>query len=252
MNYGSLNLQDSVIITESVQYRSMANRIVNLVEVSRRPGSKFLSTEFSSKTISMSGHIISPTASGLLGLVDNIHRYLALTEQSLVITDGRAYTATCSKIEIPELKYTQSVVPFSFEFITASPFSVASLRTSGFTLVSGVYTLDITTTISGSAFAEPSVRFNTLSGAGDSGVTMFKVTQNTNGDFVTVSGTFSRSVETVFNNQDATVTVSGLLNDYTGGFSRWGVGSNSITVTVSGINDLGVTGSLEYQPRYFQ
>lgn len=252
LTYGSLDLQSDFIITETVQFRSMADRIVNLTEVSRRPGSKFLSEEFNSKEIKLTGKIIAPTASGLLGIVDEIQRYLALPEQALTITNGRSYTATAVRVQIPEQRYSQNMVPFAFDFISASPFALGTAVSAGFTIPSGTLVQAHTVTISGSAFAEPTLTITTGAGAGDTGTTAMVVTQQTKGESVTVSGSFSLGqIGTVFNYENSTVTTSGLLRNYTGQFSRWDVGANTFQVTVSGSNDYGVEGNLSYQPRYF-
>ena len=250
LTFGNLNLQDKVIITETVQFRSMANRIATLAEVSRRPGSKFLSEEYDKKVITMNGRVLSPSASGMIGILDDIHKNLAISEQQLTITDGRSYTATCTKASFPEQHYNQTIIPFSLEFISASPFSTGSALSPGFGLGATVLEKAVDTTISGSAFAEPTIRLSTA-GVGDPGFGQITVAHNTTGEEVTFSGQFSLGLEAVFDYENATVTYSGALQDYTGSFSRWDVGSNEFTVTLSGTNPAGVVGVLEYSPRYF-
>ena len=252
-SFGSLDLQSDHIITESIQFRSMANRIVNLAEISRRPGSKFLTTEFTSKTISMTGRIKAPTASGLTGIIDEIHAVLGIPEQTLSIVDGRTYTATATKIDIPEQRFSQNIVPFTFEFISESPFALGGALTAGFTMPSGTLVQTHNVTISGSAASEPTITLTTAAGAGDTNITALRIDQETLGENVTVSGVFSKGeIDTVFNYENASVTVSGLLRNYTGRFSPWNVGANTFKVTVSGSNDFGVTGLLSYQPRFYQ
>lgn len=252
LTYGSLNLQSDTIITETVQFRSMADRVVNLSEISRRPGSKFLSDEFGSKKITMTGRILAPTPSGMAGIVDEIQKELAKTEQALTITEGRSYTATATRVRIPEQRFSQTLVPFTFDFVSSSPFTTSASQSVGFVIPSGTLSTTVTTTISGSAFAEPTVTYTTLSGAGDSGMTSIRTLHATTGDEVTVSGTFSLGdVETVLNYERATVTVSGLLSDYTGSFSRWSPGSNSIQVVLGGANNKDLTGLIQYSPRFY-
>lgn len=251
LTFGPLNLQSNFILTETVQFRSMADRIVGLSEVSRRPGSKFISEEYGSKSVTMEGKVISPSASGLVGILDEIHQILAIPEQQLTITDGRSYTATCTRAQFPEQRFNQNIVPFSLEFISSSPFSKGAALSPTFDIDSGTVEKTVTTTISGSAFAEPLIRLSTEGDAGDPGFSHITITHNTTGESVTFSGQLSIGLETVFNYEDATVTFSGALHDYIGSFSRWGIGSNEFTVTLSGANPEGVTGSLEYNPRYY-
>jgi phage-related protein len=252
MNFGDLNLQDSVIITESVQYQSMAERDVSLANISRRPGGKYLSSEFGPKKILISGRIISPSASGMQGILDNIHRYLALEEQALVIDSGRTYTATCTKTEILERHYTQTYLPFAFEFICAMPFSVGGQLTAGFIVPAGSATKSLSTTISGSAFSEPVITLTTAAGAGNPGISAFRIDQITKGEYVTYSGIISLGgYDAVFDYKNFNVTYSGVSQNYIGRFSRWEIGNNDFIITVSGANTYGVTGNITYSPRYF-
>lgn len=250
LKYGDLDLQSQYILTETVQFRSMADRVVSLAAVSRRPGSKFLGDEYGTKTVQMTGRVIAPSASGLVGILDEMHRQLSLPDQDLIVTDGRVITATCTRADFPEQRYNQSSVSFSLDFISATPFSSGTPQNSTFIIPSGTAIQQISTTISGSVFAEPIIRLSTV-GAGDSGWEDVSIFHDTAGETVTFSGALDIGVESVVNYEDATVTVSGLLSDYVGSFSRWDVGPNTFTVTLSGVNDYDVTGTLEYSPRYF-
>ena len=252
MKYGNLDLQTEFIITSAVTYRQMGNRILNTTPISRRPGDKFLSEDFGSKTIVMEGYVVSTSTSGLIGLVDSMHKELAKPEQSLIIDDGRQYVATCSKAEFPELSFNRSVTPFSLEFLSTAPFAYGDNLNATFVMPSGTLTQTITTTISGSAFAEPQLTLTTASGVGNAGFTKIVISHDTTGTNVTLSGIWSKGLlSTTYNYDNATVTYSGLLKDYTGTFDRWQAGDNSLTITFTGKNDFGVQGLLEYIPRYY-
>jgi hypothetical protein len=230
----------------------MADRILNSTPISRRSGNKFLSEDFGSKSIVFKGHVLSPSASGLIGIIDNIQRYLGLTEQSLVIDSGRTYTATMSKANFPEMSYTQSVTPFEVEFVSSLPFSEGSNRYCVFTIPSGLLATTVSTTISGAMFNEPNITLDFIGDAGDSGITQVQLDHTTSGQQVTISGSFDRGNLMTASYSDATVTNSGLYVDYTGSFSRWEAGSNSLIINLEGSNNFGINGLLEYKPRYFQ
>lgn len=251
MRFGDLDLQTNEIIVSSVQYRQMADRILNTSPISRRSGNKYLSDDFTTKTIVMEGHVVATSASGLIGIVDNMHRYLSLSQQDLVIDTDRVYIATCSKAEFPELSFTRTTTPFTLEFLSAQPYAYGDNLYASFTIPSGVLTTTIPTVISGSAFAEPQLTLTTVSGAGNSGLTKIKVNHVNTGAEVVISGAWSKGIETVLNYDNATVTLSGLLQDYTGNFDTFPVGTNSIKITFEGSNNFGVDGQITYLPRYY-
>jgi len=251
MRFGELNLQTAEIIITDVQYRQMADRILNTSPISRRAGNKFLSDDFTTKTISMTGYVISNSASGLIGIIDNMHRYLALPQKELSIDADRVYIATCSKAEFPELNFSRSVSPFNLEFLSVSPFSFGTNLNANFVLPSGVVDRTFSITISGTAYAEPNLSLTTFSGAGNAGITKMTIAHLTSGQEVVISGAWSRNIETVLNYDNATVTLSGLLYDYTGSFDNYPVGNNSIRITFEGSNDFGVEGEISYSPRFW-
>lgn len=251
MKFGDLDLQTNEIIVSSVEYRQMANRILNTSPISRRSGNKYLSDDFTTKTIVMEGHVISNSISGLIGVVDNMHRYLALPQQDLAIDNDRVYIATCSKAEFPELSFTRSATPFRLEFLSAQPYAYGENLYATFIIPSGTLIQTITTTITGSAYAEPQITLTTASGVGNAGFTKILVNHTNTGAQVVISGQWSRNIETVLNYDNATVTLSGLLQDYTGNFDTFPVGTNSLQITFEGSNDYGVNGQITYLPRYY-
>lgn len=251
MYYGDLNLQSEYIITSNFNVKSMPELKLNVGAVSRRQGGKYLGNEFGNKTITMEGFIKSVTASGLIGLIDEMQKILAVPEQPLTVNTGRTYIATCIRCDIPEMNYTQSLVPFTIEFITVDPFALGSTQTAEFTIPAGVLSKTVSVTISGSVYAEPSITFTTISGAGDSGIRAITVSHANTGYEINISGIFSKNVSSIFDFDNHLVTVSGTLKDFIGAFSRMQIGTNTINITVSGNNTYGITGAISYRPRYF-
>lgn len=252
LKYNGYSLQSANIITENVQFRSMAQRVANLANINRRTGAKYLSSDYGAKTITMTGRILAPTASGMVGIIDELHNQLSMPERELELIDNRTITATPVRVEVPEQSYSQTIVPFTIEFLSADPRAKGSNVVAGFNIPIGTITQSIFTTISGSANAEPKI---VLSPTGVAGATSFNtvdINHVDTGDTVTISGTFSQGVDIEFDYRYSQVTVSGAVHNYTGAMSDWDAGSNTITITVSGSNTDGVTGSLQYTPRYYQ
>jgi len=251
VKYGDLDLQNEIRITTKVNHRASPFRQMDIQNVSRRQGSKILGSEFTNKTIGIEGVIIAPTASSLVGLIDDMHKYLALEEQQLQLDDNRAYVATCTKVQIDEAQYSRSYANFDLEFICTNPFAEGNLRSVGFNIPASTTSITRPVTISGTIYAEPVVTLRTASGAGNSGITSVKVQHYETGNYVTVSGIFSLgSIDTVINHDDNLVTLSGTNKDFVGAFSRFPVGVNNLVVTLGGVNTYGATMYLTYNPRY--
>jgi hypothetical protein len=142
------------------------------------------------------------------------------------------------------------MVRYSAEFVCAKPYSEGNQQVAGFTIPSGVNSLTIATTISGSAPNRPLITLVLPSGAGVSPIVQIDSQYSTTGNKVTVSGVLTAENTVKLNYDLFLVTVNGSNNDYTGPFDEIKPGSTTFIITVSGQND-GIRGNLSYTPRYF-
>lgn len=257
ISFNGLDLQNETeYIVSEINHRSFPNRPLDTANLSRRPGVKFLNTEFGEKRITVNGYVTSTTASGLQSSVDQLQQKLADTEQPLIINDDiyatRTYTATCANLAIPERNYSQTLVPFSAEFVASDPFAYGSLLTVSGSTSSGTVTFSGSTTISGTVFAEPTISIYPKSlAAGDSGIRAIQVGYTPVGETLTVSGIINYTSAVAFNYANFTVTNSGINGDFSGAFSRWVPGSTPFTITTtSGLNNA-YDWVISYQPRYY-
>lgn len=252
ITWGTIDFQSDKIFTESIQYRSMPERVIGLANVSRKLGVKYLSSQFTTKKIVLQGHIIADDKDDLVEVIDDIQRVVGIAEQNLVIETGRTIKATLSSLTIPEQQYTQSTTAFTAEFIATDPYSTGVYQNASFTLPSGTLTDSRIVSISGSVYAEPTIALKGLSsGADDSGITAVTLRNAQEGHEVTISGIFPKSYTTEFAYQFEQVTLSGVLHDYIGEFGAWPARQTGLTTTLSGSNDYGTSVELSYSPRYF-
>ncbi len=250
IKFNEYNLQSTEILTENITYRTFPNRELNIAPLSGRPGAKFLSEEFGAKNIEITGRILGTSVANLKDIIDDFHEHLAKPSKQLDI-DDRSYVATCQSLEMPDLRYGQTMATFKAVFVCADPFAYSFSRTLPILLTAGDTSEIFATTISGSAFSEPVVTVTFSGNAGDSGVSSVLLDHLNTGEKVTVSGNFERGLSLVFNYQNATVTYSGLLFDYVGSFSQYDSGSNQLKIDLGGTNTYGVTGEFQYRPRYY-
>ncbi len=251
VKYGNLDLQSTYIITSEVNYRASPNRDINTINISRASGTHILSSEFGNKSITIKGTIVSPTTSGLVGIIDEFHKYLLLEEQVLQLEEGRAYIATCKKIDMEESKYSRSFATFNLDFICTTPFAIGNQRSATSVIPPGNETYSRAVTISGSVYAEPTRTIATQAGAGETGITMVKVQHYETGKYITTSGTFHLGqIELVINHEDNLVTYSGQNKDFIGAFSRFPVGVNNLDITLGGTTTYPMYTTITYNPRY--
>ena len=249
-----LNITDNLnYLVEEVTYKSTPVRNILSVDISRRPGMKLTATEWSNKEINIKGRVFSTTVSGLLGLVDTLQQNFAVQSLALSIDTNRTYTATLESMDIPTQFYNNTMVQYDAKFLCVDPFAYANQITASGTVVSGTVTLSGAITISGSVFSMPQLSiYPKGANSGNSGIKAVTVTYVPTSETMTVSGTFNYSSPVTIDYFNFLVTNSGIASDYTGIFSRWDVGVDNFTITVSSGVKQAFNYVFSYQPRYFQ
>lgn len=253
--FGTRSLQDDNFYTEDVQYRTTAPKDLNLAKVARRPGAKMVANEHREKRIVLKGWVKGDTASDLKDKVDDLQQDLHKVEQTLTIETGRDYTATLASLAIPDIHYNQTIVPFEAEFVCAEPFAKGTSQTVGWAVPSGQAESDRTLTISGTAFAEPTISYTAPGTSGDTTTWGLTIRNVQRGERVSWSGTgadpridYGSTVS--FNYKTMQVQLDSVDKDHTGKFSRFEPGSNQIIISFSGLA-MGGSMKASYTPRYY-
>lgn len=257
ITFDGFSLEDSNYIISDLNYRGGPRRDLIPQKTSRRPGVKYTNVEFSERQINMSGYILGSSVSDLKDKIDNMFKNIVRkAEGTLVIDSDRSINAVASQVIIEDPHYTKTFVPFELEFRSTEPFWKGAQQIIDLTVVSGTGTFTYTTTISGSAFAEPYFTYSAPSGSGDTNTTGLSINYGPTGQTVTWSGTgggetsiqYSDVVQFDWGHQ--IITRNQANEEPSGVFARWEPGETSFTVTFSGTS-VGGTLQMAYQPRYF-
>lgn len=256
ITFDGFSLEDNNYIISELDYRGGPRRDLVPQKTSRRPGVKYTNTEFSERTIRMSGYILGASVSDLRDKIDNLFaNVVRKSEGTLAIDADRSISAVASNVVIEDPHYTQTFVPFELELKSTEPFWAGAQQTVNLTLVSGTGSFAYTTTISGSAFAEPYFTYSAPAGSGDTTISGISVAYGQTGQEVTWSGTGSTTAVQYsdviqFDWAHQIITRNQANEEPFGVFARWEPGATSFTVTFSGTT-VGGTLQMSYQPRYF-
>jgi predicted phage tail component-like protein len=246
----AFSLQNSTYITKSIHFRTMAARNIETADIARRMGSTLLNTQVGYKIIRLSGIVLADTADALRRAVDELQKELNVVDGELIIEDDRAYRVTRRTVNMPDLNYSMTTVPFEVEFICPDGYARGSQHLAGFDILGGVNTLTFGVTVSGSVENRPIVNFTLPSGIGPSNIVKIDLSNSATGNQVTVSGVFDYGSNVTFNYDRFEVIVDGEAVDYVGVFDPINPGNNSFQVTVSGTHS-GISGRINYSPRYW-
>jgi len=253
--FDGFSLQDDNYITSNVSYRNSPSRNLDSQKITRRPGTKLLSTDFAEKTISLQGSILASSPLELQTLIDTLNENITRKDNVVVYLEAnRSAVATVSSVGIAESSYNMDYAQFEMEFLMNDPFFYGVQQTVNYTIASGTASLTDVITISGSVFAEPSITFESCAGAGYTTTSGISVVYNNTNEIVTWSGTsgasslaFGQIIQFDFNNHRIIEDI--VETEIEGVFARWEPGSQTYQVTFSGTTP-GGTLSFAYQPRY--
>jgi hypothetical protein len=254
ININGLDVSDNInYLVESFDYRSPAERHVYTQATARHPGDKVVGLEWSNKTIKMAGRIFGNTPDDLNTALDTFELTLGAPQLTITVDSARSYTGVLSKLEIPNQFYNLSMLQYSAEFLCVDPFAYGSLLSVSGTTVSGTLTYSGSMTVSGTVFAEPTLTLNPTGAlAGNSGLQGVTITHVPSGETITVSGVINYLSPLAINYSSFMITNSGVLNDFTGIFSRFEPGVNQFTITVISGTRQGYLWKWQYSPRYLQ
>jgi len=236
-----------------VEYRTIPNREITLEPISRKPGKKFLSNEFGERRIKLSGFVIGSSASDLQDKIDSINNYITRQSSGTLAFDAtRSITATLSNLVIADPQYSQTMVPFEMEFVAAASFFEGTQQTANTTVANATTSKTITTTISGSVFAEPTFTFTATAGSGATTTSGISVAYSATSEYTTWSGGgayLQKGSAVQFDYANMRILLNGTESNSAGAFFRWEPGSTTIVVTFAGATQGGVL-ALAYKPRY--
>jgi len=253
--FDGFSLQSDNYYTTNIEYRTTPVRSVDAQKIARRPGVKLLAHEFGERKVKLQGFIIGSSSSDLRDKIDSFHASVTSKEEGILeIESDRQATATVLSVVIPDPAYAQDMVPFEAELIMADPFFYALQHQVAWSVGAGATSMQQTVSVSGSIFAEPSIKYDAPAGEGYTTTSGIIVSYGPTGETVTWSGTGDTTTlaygdSVTFDYINHRILEGTNEVDVEGVFSRWDPVSTTFTVTFSG-TAAGGTLTLSYQPRY--
>lgn len=242
-------IEDAEIIVNKTIKSGSPKRELQTEALGRLDGFVTLANFWRSRTIVLTGNLITNTPAELISKLDNLKKNLSGIEKNLDITlqDGtvRRYIATMSAFEAPEEHYNITHLPFDIEF-TCQPFGLAtSVELESFNSITGGTFIDSITTI-GSAESELKLTF-TFNNA--SGVSFIKFTGTESETTIFIEENIETSDILIIDSTLKTVYLNGVEVDFTGTFPVFIAGENNFDIEVVSTShnyDL----DIEYTPRF--
>ena len=223
------------MITTDIEYRTIPSREITLESIARKPGKKFLNEEFGERRIRLSGFIEGSSASDLITKIDDLHTNVTRKKiGTLSIDANRDIQALVASVAIAEPHYSQTIVPMSLEFVAAEPFFQGTQQITVTSVPEGTGSITITTTISGSVFAEPTITYTPKGGTLNTNIYRIDISYDTTGEEVTWSGgnhALNNADSIAFDYTNQIITEGTSEIEASGVFARFEPGSTNLTVT---------------------
>lgn len=237
IQFDSYDLQNDTIITSQIDGDDSApKKEIGIYEMPVIHGAKQTFEKYAARRITIQGVLKSTSASGLVGLAEELKEVASRRDKTLQITYpgtyNRIYTASVEGApEISRSPWAVNIADFKMTFIATQPFSTQTTAT-----ISGVQTISgsvsrFNVTISGTVDPQPLLSFHTT--ASGSYFSIFNETTNdVIGVTTTFSGTGGRDLRIDAN--AFSVLLDGAVQNFSGKFPNFVPGVNTLTVTTVG------------------
>lgn len=224
VSFGGNSLQTSTILTSEIDHLSIPIKDAKLYPLAHANGSKIPFVAYPSRTVKVSGTIVGTSITNLDSLLDTFKGYLIGTDQNLDIDyngSTRRYIATVNQTSISRpgnLIYAR----FSIEFNCTDPFgrdtsTTSALSQSGRTLAS--YS-DPYTFLGTAPYQLPITTITVTAVTGGTNA-YIQWGNGGNGQVILVTRTWTAGDVLVIDCSARTVTVNGLLVNFSGAFPEF-------------------------------
>lgn len=202
-------------------------------------GSGFVSRRFVRKELILKGNIRGTDKADAEAQLDNFKKNIQDTEWLLKYTTQghkRQITATCVKISIPRQGYQINVIPFEIAFSTTdSAWRKVSQQTTLYASTSASFSEELS--CDGSKDSSPVIYIGFKTGISGTNSIAFACNDRT----ITVGETIADEDLVIIDCKNKTVTLNGVVVDYTGTFPKFIPGSNYFDMTINGTFSADIT-----------
>lgn len=227
---------------------SLPTRDFTIQELARRDKAQIVSSQYTTKKITIEGKITGDNIDDLETNIDTFKKSISGSNIILAIqyaSGVRNYSVTLNTLVIPRESYHITYAPFTIELIAADPMGYGDSYTKSW---DGVHTSEYycTFTANGSFKPEPviTITINTATNIG-----LIKIKNNTTGDEIKVSMNYHAGDSIVLSMITDSISVNGNIVDFSGKIPAFLTGKNALTATFTG-DARNVDIDLTYQARY--
>lgn len=249
ISFDNTDLNSSPYSVIDIAHESVASRDVFRYDLARERGAVVVVAEYRSKEIPISGYITGSSQADLDAKIDALKELLNRQGKNLDIdyASGTRRYKNCYAIQSPIQRSRKDITRAYWSVIFVVPSGVGNSTTATTATVNNVTSASYAGSVSvlGNAKSKPKI---TLS---------FDSVVGTLNSIVLLSGSYSVELHStivtgdvvVFNIEEKTVTLNGVLKDYVGQFPEFSPGTNAYNITTNGTSrqyDI----SIEYYPAY--
>ncbi len=229
--FNGYSLQNTSIITSTLDYDDLGNVELNAFNYPRDDGGGVLNKYYRGRTITLKATIKASTASDFNDLIDEIKQNLKQTSGYLDIrvnSEIRRIRATVTKTDFNRDHYHITFCPLVVTFTVLEPFFYA-YNAQSFWYLAKTATFSEEITHRGTADSDPVFYFIFGTGTSVTAITL------TNPDTTTlvITNTFAINDVLIIDAGNKIVTKNGTQIDYTGVFPSFTPGSNPFTFTIT-------------------
>lgn len=236
--YNLFGLQNANVVTQSLKVSS-ANYDLQDRQLPRADGEYAESAQYRKTSIKIKGFLKSDTRTNLETLMDTMRKYLRQGNATLKCQWAGAtrYYDNCHPVGIDSLfdgreSFHITFCPFEIEFVSLQPYG----RNSDRIVLDSPFAITASPTlfIANNAGTAPSntLIFLTLVTVGT--LSQIVIENVTNGDKMTISGSFSNGDLLTIDGENIVVSKNGVAIDYSGVIPVINPGDNTIKLTITG------------------
>lgn len=231
ISFDGNSLQTANIITQQINHESIPTKDAKLYALAHASKSVIPFVAYPTKTISATGTVIYDTISGLDSGLDTFKGYFTATNANLDIGyEGttRRYVATVNKLDVSRPRGLTSA-DFSVDFMLTNPFGIETVSTPILNVAGRTSTpySDNFTFLGSGPFQYPVFTYTLNSGTGLTASVI--IGNNSTGQQITVTRTWSAGDILVIDTYNGTVQVNGVAVAYSGAFPIFAPGIGTLT-----------------------